>query len=868
MAVYSTPLNSFTGGLVSTSCLSRPDMEQFGKWFYRADNIRYDVIGSFYSRCGFKHIAQCLDVGSKEPVKLLSFNFSREESFLIELGAGYFKVFKEGQPILDANDNPKKFTSLIPSVSNLNIKYAQIGDVLFVSTKKYPLMEIRRYDADGTRWEMVQSDVRFPPLKEQNTDSAYNISLSSTDVNSPLLAKTSSGFIGDLTNLEITNFEIRLYSKTSDMGTVYRNNTLSKIDEIVADANATQSFSKYNEILSYDSENNVFSFTPKEQNTGGISKAIISVSIAFVFSSASRTYTFYGTREISGTEYSATASFEFFSDKNIGESFALRNFVDASSVSPSITESSGNSENLLSDGQYRVVTSGNWKGTVKVEYSEDNGNSWKIARTINSTSTESPYNENFSDEISSDDLILLRFSYEITSGTCNMFMEANSFEFISYYKINSITDDLNAKVSCTKGDIGVVEKNYKYLESAFSENKGFSEAVSFFQNRLILSKDYYLFTSKSNDFWDFRLNADLADDDPITMSLLSSKINNIKNILTVRDFFAFTNSGEFSISSQGALTQSDKYLNPLSYNGSNDCDCVLVGNIVLFVDSSENKIRALKYTLESDGYEATDVSFQIEDFLDGKTIIRTAFLSDKKECLFLTSDGDIFVYKFFPEQNISAWSIWKHAKNKVVDFTVVQEKSVDVLYIITDDGEKYNIERFDETAFSDSQRDFEFEQETLQIETNAQKGDIMAISDENGKYLCEVEENGTLSLLRPTKKASVGFSYTVDAVLFPPRQYSQDGNSTIYNVQKPFKVFFVCKNSYGFKVGCLNEKMFSPDLQPFYSTKDEETNLITGKGEILIQAGYNRNNMVRFLQENPYPIKIENICAEVDYGGK
>ena len=866
MAVYSTHLNSFTGGLVSTSCLSRPDMEQFGKWFYRADNIRYDIIGSFCGRYGFKHISQCLNIGKKEPVKLLSFNFSREESFLIELGSGYFRVFKNGKPVLDYDDKPKKFVSLIDSISDLTIKYVQIGDVLFVSTKKYPLMEIRRYDKEGNRWEMVESDIRFPPLLEQNTDSAYNISLLSTEVLSPMVIKTVGSF-ANLENSQIKNFQIKLYSKTNYLGVVYSTTEISDINQIISNTNSSEGFSKYNETLSYNSSSRTFVLTPNAQTSSAISKAIIEVTIVSSVG-FQRNFIYSGERTISGNEYEATASFNFFSDKAIGESFALRNNIDAKSISISITGTTGDSSSILSNGKYRVVTSGNWKGSLKVQYSEDNGKTWNTARTIISSSTESPYNENFSDEISSEDLVLLRFSYEITSGTCNMFMESSSYEIISYYKINSITDERTARVSATRGDVGAVENNYKYYESAFSENKGFSEAVSFFQNRLVLSKDYYLFTSKSNDFWDFKLNADLADDDPITMSLLSSKINNIKNILTIRDFFAFTNSGEFSISSQGALTQSDKFLNPLSYNGSNDCDCLLVGNIVLFVDSSENKIRALKYTLESDGYEATDVSFQIEDFLDGKTIIRTAFLSDKKECLFLTSDGDIFVYKFFPEQNISAWSIWKHSKYKIVDMTVVQEKSKDILYIVTDNGQHYNIERFDENAFSDSQKDYEFEEEALQIEINAQKGTKIAVSDEKGKYVTEIEENGILSLLRPSKKISAGFLYTVDAVLFPPKQSAQDGSSTIYNVQKPFKVFFVCKKSYGFEIGCLNEKMYSPDLQPFYSTKDDETNLITGKGEIVIQAGYNRNNMVRFLQEKPYPIKIENICAEVDYGGK
>lgn len=556
---------------------------------------------------------------------------------------------------------------------------------------------------------------------------------------------------------------------------------------------------------------------------------------------------------------------------DIGDMFAIKRNIKTGEVIK--TQGSGvfESDALYSMGKWRFYTSGNWKGTIRLEYSKDKGNTWNMFRTAVSSSTSDPgiFNENTSGTIETDDVIQIKLIANVTEGTVNINFYTDSFEIFSYYKIVDIFDPRTYIVSCVKNNMGEVEDTFHWRKSAFSKKMGYPEAIGFYQNRLFFTKGYELWGSKINNFWDFYEPIELKKDDPINMSILTYKVNTIKNILTTKSFFIFTTGGEFGVSSQGALSQDDKFLKQFSSHGSNSCTPLIVGNIVLFVDATGNTVRAFQYSFEADNYEATDISLFIEQKLKDKQIITAEYIGSTKECLFLDADGIIWVFKYMPEQNIMSWSHWKHGQYKITNLCVTPNGAYDELYIVVDAPDGKFIERLDSSVYSDSVEIYEFEEEVEEIQTQLVEGQIVNVDDGiNNKYKAAVGEFGKVKLRSPSKNVKIGLSYTSVGTLLTPTIQLQNQTYTTYNKMKPFKVYFRYRDSFGFKIGVEEEEKMDITFQDAPVSIEEATSLTTGKKSVLIPSRYDGSGRVSFVQDEPYPMCIENAYLEVDYGGK
>ena len=95
--------SSFLGGEVSQRLWHRADMDKFGKWFADETNIRFRETGSFCNRGGFAHVANTKNNNPNDTIKILSFSFNDEQSYLVELGSkdgvGYARFFHDGKPL-------------------------------------------------------------------------------------------------------------------------------------------------------------------------------------------------------------------------------------------------------------------------------------------------------------------------------------------------------------------------------------------------------------------------------------------------------------------------------------------------------------------------------------------------------------------------------------------------------------------------------------------------------------------------------------------------------------------------------------------------------------------------------------------------
>lgn len=981
MAVMNEQKLSFLGGLVSPSLYLRSDLEKFGKWFSKADNIRFYTVGAFENRFGTVHVANTKYNNISESVKLIKFVYNSNESCLLELGKNYCRVYKntvlkcEIQTDIDTNNDG-------------DIKYTQSADTIFIATNK-GLYELIRLSKDFTSWEFRNFNWNkgITPLDEENDDDTKTISLTSTTIPTEFslyFPNSKDGNPKQLYNPKLYINSSEKYSYTN--GSISFEDFITNISSVLSDYNlsATIEYNSSNKYYFVFSINGSTSATSIEieagyydnssassssqggavmlpinngltaglyranpattvsgtamnylaNNTSGsydLETAINSINSNFAstygnnvirirlgntystyhqiiterYSSESWTtsgvsysnisyYPLYSVRvsaTYSGTvsgAYTAQSSFNFFNEKSINEVFAINSTVEASNIHATYTGSVVNYQKnnctatttpptFISDGNWRYNSSGLWNGTVNLYYSKDNGASWTkfFTRTNDAYNQYSTTNDNTSGTIETGDLILLKMEATITAqdnaSKFNAELACKQFDINSYYKIYTITDSDTATVYCIKNDVGELTNMDSWRESVFSTSKGYPTAIGFYQNRLFLGKDYMIYGSASNDFWDFYEPTSVKDSNPITMSLLGYQVDSIQNIVTVRSFFVFTTGGEFGIGSEGALTQADKYLKQLSAHGSSNCNPIFCGDIIVFVDASGNTVRAFQYSLDVDSYEATDMSVLIEQVLKGKTIKTTEYLKHTKECLFLTTDGDVYVFKFYQEQNIAAWSKWRHAKYNITNLCVVpSSNNTEILYIAMDTtkGEKV-IEKFVEGQYCDSLHTYTRGTATDTFTTDFEKDDIVVVDDGvDSNYLVTVGDDGEIQTKNESTSITVGLRYISEATLLSPEIQLQDGVFTTFNKKRPFNVHLFYRDSYGFKVGVEDFDTQEIQYQDIHNFIDQEDELDTGKAKVLVPARFEGNSRVTFVQQLPYPMVIENVMIDTDYGGK
>lgn len=955
--------HSFLGGEVSPSLYERADMEKFGKWFAKAENIRFRETGAFRNRCGFVKVADTKFNLTGEKIKLISFAFNDEESFLVELGAGYARFYRNGQPIMNG-DEPYELDTPFTEFSEDDLKYAQAGDTVFITHPQFGIYELARLQSDGSSWEFKKFNTYILPMKEENEDKTKTVSLATYspqvktlsllnpvssiyknvvvtfDNNVIYQAETSS--MDDIANGIKT--ALSLYDVTlSGTNLLIRNKQSEEtipdlsisfvaegdIDYSVSDyyrtpgdqrtATATVSYAdfaslssvfvqakvsdpirfsgtkniaagsiaeslelargygayvyrpgSYSDGITYDTTNQTMSYNcqrrPQAYTQGAYNAWITLYGKRHVVNNYNYTATTFSSSLTN--LYELTATGWDFNKLHNNDTILVKHAIDQQSLNGNYGTGTHTLGPVRSDGNWRAYNLGNWAGKVQIQYSTDNQATWVDYYSWASEDQNQPYNNSTSGSLTTTDLVWFRVVLTVTSGTIRFFFTANSFEVNSYYKILFKDSDTQAIVECIKNDVGLFTNNFQWRLPAFSNAEGWPQTVAFYQNRLFFGKGYIIYGSRNNDFWDFYEPIKLQADDPVTMSLLSQKVNTIRNLVTQRSFFTFTAGGEFGIGSEGALTQNDKYLKPFSANGSAPCLPVLISDKVLFVDKSYNSIRALQYSLEADGYEAPDITLTLRSLLENERIISTDIIYEEKEALFLSDTGTIWVLKYITDQNVLSWSHWKHAAGKITNICVVPHGAKHDLYIAVESGQNKWIEKMDASEYMDTVECFEATEDE-RVKVTGLPGETKFIIQGSKYYSVTVDEDGYVEAPADTSAGfKVGSVYTSTATLLAPIVQLSEYHHGNYEVKRPFKVFFYYLNSFGFKVGVEEAEKMEIEWQPIGADIDDEFNLTSGKKSVLIPSRFEESARVSFVQNRPFPMEVVDTLIQTDYGGK
>ncbi len=218
MAKVTKAFQNFTAGEITERLHGRTDISKYENGAEIVENFVVQPHGGCTRRPGTRFIAEVKN--SANPVTLITFEFNVEQTYILEFGPSYFRVFKDGG-VVESGGSPVEVATPYTAADLDTLKYAQSGDVMYIVSPNHAVRKIER--TSDTAWSLSVVDLLRGPFLDRNittttlTSSAHTGSVTitasaslfvSTDVGR--LIKIQEGFV------KITGFS----SATSVTGTV------------------------------------------------------------------------------------------------------------------------------------------------------------------------------------------------------------------------------------------------------------------------------------------------------------------------------------------------------------------------------------------------------------------------------------------------------------------------------------------------------------------------------------------------------------------------------------------------------------------------------------------------------------------------
>jgi hypothetical protein len=185
--------NDFTAGELDPKLRARTDIAQYKSGLTTARNVSIQPQGGAKRRDGTKFVAE-LDSGAGTAVRMVSFEFSIDDSYMLVFTPGKMYVFKDGAQITNINGSGNDFLTVSALTSAIipTMNWVQSADTVIVVHEDLAPLKILRGAGDSD-WTASDLDFVFIPKYAYtlNTDNPqYTITPSATSGNITITASS------------------------------------------------------------------------------------------------------------------------------------------------------------------------------------------------------------------------------------------------------------------------------------------------------------------------------------------------------------------------------------------------------------------------------------------------------------------------------------------------------------------------------------------------------------------------------------------------------------------------------------------------------------------------------------------------------
>lgn len=197
---------SFAGGEISPNVYGRVDLAKYAVALRRCRNFIVRQYGGLENRPGTRFIAEAKYPDRK--CRLIPFQFSTVQTYALEFGHLYMRVYKDGGQVLDGNNLIYELATPYQEADIFDLKFTQSADVMTICHKAYAPRELQRYG--HANWELVEVVTKNGPFEDININNAIKVYASASQGNITLSANSpifGAEQVGKLFYLEQVNVD-------------------------------------------------------------------------------------------------------------------------------------------------------------------------------------------------------------------------------------------------------------------------------------------------------------------------------------------------------------------------------------------------------------------------------------------------------------------------------------------------------------------------------------------------------------------------------------------------------------------------------------------------------------------------------------
>lgn len=165
---------SFSGGVFAPSLWSRVDLQKYSTGLKTGKNAIVHPHGGASNRPGTRYIATTKTSGKK--VRLVPFEFSTQQAYIIEFGHNYCRFYMNQGQILSGG--PYEISTTYTESELADLHFTQSADTLYITHPDHAPATLSRLG--HTNWVLAAYDFKDGPYMQMNAIAANKLTPSGT----------------------------------------------------------------------------------------------------------------------------------------------------------------------------------------------------------------------------------------------------------------------------------------------------------------------------------------------------------------------------------------------------------------------------------------------------------------------------------------------------------------------------------------------------------------------------------------------------------------------------------------------------------------------------------------------------------------
>ena len=867
MARVSTIVTNFRAGELSPRLEGRIDLQKYNEGAQTLTNMLVFPQGGTTRRPGTKFAGRSKDGGK---VRLINFEYSDEQAYVLEFGANYIRFFKDGGILTEATIAISAITQANPAVVTATSHGLSNGDRVFITgvggMTEVNNLEFTVAGATTNTFELSGID-----------SSAYE-------------AYTSGGTVGKIvevaTSYSVTDiFEINHAQSADVLYLAHKDHEPAKLTRTTATSFTLTDIDFVDG--PYLDENITETKLELSSSAPGTGVIMTSTSDYFVADHVGALFRFRKPVEINHEAWAAGETYAnndliYYNDnvyKNVTGSTTTTG--NTPPVHLEGTESYHDSSTGFTQWEFQHngsgyvkvtgVTSGYIATVEVVERVSDNHVADLTATITNITQANPAVVTASSHGFTNGQKIIIRNVVGMTEVNNLVFTVAGATT--NTFQLSGI-NSTGYTAYTSGGSAGLSAGVKTWSEGAFSVKNGYPRAVAFYEERLYFAatpnQPQTIYGSVTADFENHKPGTE--DDAAVNITIASDKVNVIKHLLPARFLQILTTSSEFTLSGGTGTTP----VTPTNVNvlrettfGSSDVRPLRAGNSTILIQKGQEKVKEITFDLDTDGLLGVDLSI-LADHLPRGGLTDMVWQQEPELILwFVHTDGGLIGLTYDRANGAIGWHDHDLGGTGIVEsITSIPSGAEDQVYASvqrTIDGETVrHIEYLTTIDFGDDVTDAFYVDSGLTYDGSATttisglnhlEGETVTILADGAAHADKVVSGGRVTLDRSASKVHVGYGYTSIVETLRLEAGADDGiaQGKIKRIHGVTARFY---NSVGAEIGPDTNNLDRLPFRDSSMSMDEAVPLYNGDKEIFFPSGYDNDARVVIRQNQPLPMTI------------